>query len=224
MPLLPGPIRRGLAALHRPIYESRLRELTRRIVPHLRPSDAVLDVGCGVGVLSSSLLQHPDCPQGVRIEGLERAPRGGEPIPVHSYGGGEFPFEDNAYDIVILADVLHHDANPDRLLRECVRVASRLLIVKDHQVRGVAAQRRIAFMDWAANAPYGVPCLYRYNRPAEWAELPGRLGVRTEQEATSMNLYPPIVNAVFGRGLQYFAIYGTGEAARHTPDEASEAI
>lgn len=192
-----------MRAMHKPIYESRKAELVRRILPHLRAGDRVLDVGCGNGTLGEAIMRAPGCPAGVVVEGLERVVRGGEPIKVHAYDGVVMPVGDGSYDAVIVADVLHHEPDPDRLLRECRRVSRRLVIVKDHQVAGPLAQQRISVMDWAANAPYGVPCLYRYNTPAQWRELPGRLDMRAVDEATSMDLYPAGWNLVFGRRLQY---------------------
>lgn len=218
-----GALRSILGLMHRPVYEARLRELVRRIVPHLRPGDRVLDVGCGSGALGRALLDAAGSPEGLVVEGLERSPRGGESITVHAYpdgggggGGGAgrwIPFDDAAYDVVIVADVLHHEAAPDRLLSQCARVAGRLLIIKDHQLCGPMARWRVSFMDWAANAPYGVACLYRYNTPEQWRRARGSLGMELIEELGSMNLYPPVVNLVFGRRLQYFAVLGRADTS-----------
>jgi hypothetical protein len=102
--------------------------------------------------------------------------------------------------------VLHHENEPHGLIDECVRVASRLLVLKDHKVDGPLAQQRVSLIDWAANAPYAVPCLYRYNTLGQWREWHGRHGLTVEREAVSMRLYPPVVNVLFGRRLQYFAV------------------
>lgn len=210
-----GAIGSLMKAAHAPIYASRLRVLVRAIVPHLRPGDRLLDVGCGVGTLAKAITDDPACPEGVRAEGLESHPRGGEPIPVTAYDGGRFPFDDGSFDMVTIADVLHHDHDPDRLLRECVRVSRRFVIVKDHQIKGAMAQKRVSLIDWAANAPHGVPCLYQYKTPMQWSATPGALGVDLVHEHRSMNLYPPLVNMLFGRSLQYMAVYavkpGAGE-------------
>ena len=132
--------------------------------------------------------------------------------------GRTIPMEDGAYDVVILADVLHHEDDPDRLLAECVRVSRRLLIVKDHQEAGPLAHARISLIDWAANAPYGVRCLYRYNTPAGWEDLWRRLGLRVVEERRAMDLYPPVVNLAFGRRLQYLAVLEVREPAGVTAD------
>lgn len=211
-----------MGAAHRPVYESRLRELVRRITPRLHAGDRVLDVGCGEGTLGAAILRSPSCPQGVQVEGLERFARGGEPIPVTAYEGGRAPFEDGTFDVVIIADVLHHEEDPDALLRECGRLARRLVILKDHQIAGPLAKARISLIDWAANAPYGVRCLFRYNTPAQWAETHRRLGFGVTGELRSMRLYPPIVNLLFGRRLQYMAFLAPPNAPKGAADRRAE--
>lgn len=200
-----NPINKLMHAMHRPVYEARLRELVRVITPLLRAGDSVLDVGCGVGTLGQALLEAPGRPEGLEVRGLERVKRGGEPIEVLEYDGGDIPLGDNSCDVVILADVLHHEPDFDKLLGECVRVSRRLVLIKDHTVQGPLAQQRISLIDWAANAPYGVPCLYRYHTPAEWSSIHSRFALEPVEEMTRMNLYPPVVNLLFGRRLQYFA-------------------
>lgn len=193
--------------LHRPVYESRLRVLTGAILPHLQPGDSVLDVGCGNGQLGAALRDHAEAPADLDVRGLERVQRGGEAIPVTAYDGHTIPLDDDAVDVVILADVLHHETDEDRLLSECLRVTRRLLIIKDHKPDGLLAQQRIALIDWAANAPYGVPCLYRYHTLAEWRQLAADHGVTLAAEQTAIDLYPPGYNLLFGRKLQFLAVW-----------------
>jgi SAM-dependent methyltransferase len=205
--------------LHRPVYRARLEELRRRVVPFLEPADRVLDVGCGYGELGKILAEAAD----VRLEGLERAPRPDALVPVTAYDGGRIPFPDHSFDVVILADVLHHEEEPERLLAECIRVARRLLVIKDHKADTRFQHLRVSFMDWAANAPYAVPCLYRYNSGAAWRAQLRRLGHPVLLELDAIDLYPRGVNLVFGRRLQYMAVIDVRPPAP-APASAGETV
>ena len=194
-----------LRSLHRPIYSHRQNVLVHMIGPHLKPGDRVLDAGCGFGHLGRALMDaFPD----VRVEGVENVRREGELIPVTAYEGARMPWDDGVFDVVILADVLHHDVNPQRLLAEAVRVSRRLVIIKDHLREGFLAQKRISFLDWAANAGYQVPCTYRYNNLAEWRQAITGVGSKFVEERTSINVYPPPFNTFLGGGLHYWAVFG----------------
>lgn len=194
-----------MRTMHEPVYAARLRALADAIVPFLRANDRVLDVGCGNGRLGAAVRDHEAAPAGLAVEGLERAPRGDEAVAVTAYAGGPMPFDNKAFDVVTVADVLHHEADDDGLLRECGRVARRLVIVKDHLLGGPLAQSRISLIDWAANAPHGVACLYRYYTVTQWRAKLAAVGLEIEHERLGMRLYPPVVETLFGGRLHYFA-------------------
>ncbi len=213
--------------LHKPVYESRLRGLVSAVGPMLRTGDRVLDVGCGNGTLGRALM---DAQPGLEVEGLERVPRGGEAIAVSAYDGGRFPFDDRVFDVVMIADVLHHERDPVALLRECARVARRGVFIKDHKTDGPGwslPHTRISLMDWAANAPYGVPCLYDYPTQAGWRARMLEAGLVLEREWTAMSLYPLPYRWVFTGQLQYAAWCGVRGGGGHgggRPDASSEAL
>jgi ubiquinone/menaquinone biosynthesis C-methylase UbiE len=196
-----------LSRLHAPVYRRRLSILSELLLTHLRDKDRVLDVGCGSGQLGAEL-QKQSAKRMMKIDvcGLERFPRGCEPIAVTEYDGSRFPFPNVTFDMVIVADVLHHEEQPDALIRECVRVSKRLVVIKDHQLSGPLAKVRVSFIDWAANAPYGVECLYRYNTPAQWSAFLHKAELTPMGIYSSINLYPFGLNLVFGRRLQYLAV------------------
>lgn len=211
--------KRVMAWLHAFVYERRLRELVRSITPHLHEGDVVLDVGCGSGALGKAIMNSQVRPQGVRVQGLERVRHTAELIEIHRYDGVAFPYADKTYDVLILADVLHHESDCDGLLRECIRVTRRLIIIKDHQVQGLLSQQRISLLDWAANHPYGVACIYKYKTPAEWTDFHRRHGLAVIEELSSMRLYPCVLNSLFGGRLQYFLVAQVPEYETRRPQQ-----
>jgi ubiquinone/menaquinone biosynthesis C-methylase UbiE len=140
---------------------------------------------------------------------LEKRRRADQLPAVRFYDGQKIPYPDNAFDVVILADVLHHARAPRNLIHECSRVARRVLIIKDHKVDGFLARQRISLMDWASNVQYGIPCLYRYNTLKEWKKWIGQLDLKIEREVDSMKLYPSVMNFFFGGRIQYMAVLRT---------------
>jgi SAM-dependent methyltransferase len=195
--------------LHAPIYKRRIEELVHQITPHLQQGDLILDVGCGFGALGRAILDSPLSPHDIEVFGLERLKRDVELIPVEVYDGLRIPRADDSVDVVVLADVLHHERDPHPLIAECHRVSRRLLIIKDHKLEGFLAKPRVQLIDWAANVPYGMPSFYRYNTLREWREWIDRHGVTVVRELVTMRLYPPLLNLLFGRRLQYFVVLAT---------------
>jgi ubiquinone/menaquinone biosynthesis C-methylase UbiE len=195
-------------------YQPRLEALVSTFAPKLQTGDRVLDVGCGQGMLGAALAARVP---GIHVEGIETYPRGGEPIRVTKYDGKAFPFDDNAFDVVIIADVLHHDTQPIEVLRECARVAGRLVIIKDHLRGGWWSQSRISLLDWLANAPHGVPCLYKYWSLAEWGVMQRSAGLETESQITSMRLYHWLLEPIFGGALHIVTFARPLGTKRPTP-------
>ena len=191
-----------LRKLHAPVYERRQRALLRLIGGCLTSGESLLDIGCGSGTLSGALAR--EC--GLEARGLETHPRKQCVIPVDPYDGETIPHDDNSFDNVLLADVLHHEEQPLRLLEEACRVAAKSVIVKDHKTGPILAWPRISLIDWAANAGYGVRCLYRYPDLREWHDLFQKSGLSIHEEHKSLDIYPFFLNALFGRQLQYLAV------------------
>ena len=198
--------KRLMARLHRSVYASRIRGLAERVSAVLQPGDQVLDVGCGIGALGRAIIDSPLSPPDVGVLGLERIRRGNELIHVDEYDGQKIPHPDNSFDVVILADVLHHEANPNRLLAECMRISRRLIVIKDHKPDGLFGYRRICLLDWAANDPYAVPCLYRYQTLSEWRKMFAEHHLKIDHEWTRLRLYPFPYWLFFTDRLQYMAV------------------
>lgn len=188
---------------HTLAYEPRITAMVAMLSPYLSPADRVLDVGCGGGALGVALISNIPS---LRVEGIETRPRGGEPIPIHHYNGHVLPFENGIFDVVIIADVLHHASDPVAVLKECARVANKMVIIKDHLRYGWFSWLRICVLDWAANAPHGVPCLYEYWSELEWRRMFEQAGLQLQSMRTPLKLYHWSLEFIFGGNLNFIAV------------------
>ncbi len=110
-----------LAALNALTNEPFLRYLD------LRVTDAVLEVGSGLGILAREAAQRTPLGEvwGIEHSGaqLARAPR--DQVNLHFLQGDahHLPFDENRFDVVYCRYLLEHVADPQRVVREMRRVA-----------------------------------------------------------------------------------------------------
>ncbi len=179
--------------LHSPVYKSRMKGLGKVIIPHLQENFKVLDVGCGFGEFSNFIINNEETKKGVNIIGVEKLVRPNSLIKVEQMVTNKLPFDNNSFDCVMLLDVLHHEQDWSNLLNECIRVSKNLVIIKDHQVTSKLSYYRICFLDWLANKPYGILCLYRYFKADQWRKIFESKNMKIIQEELTLKIYPPIL-------------------------------
>jgi len=99
------------------------------LLPHLRPDDAVLDVGCGPGTITVGLARRAGRVVGVDMsaemvgESSDLAAREGVANVSFEAGSAyELPFDGGGFDVVYAHQVLQHLADPVAALREFRRV------------------------------------------------------------------------------------------------------
>lgn len=109
-----------------PLYlEASTRETIKRL--NLQPTDRLLDVGCGTGILLHQLSEiHPvDLLFGVDPvdEMLEVARRRLSPsISLYKAWAEALPFESEQFDVVVSCNMFHFIREPAKVLREIKRV------------------------------------------------------------------------------------------------------
>ena len=136
--------RGGIEWIVRLVGARRLRFITK----HLPRGAAVLDIGCGRGVLLKDLADR-----GYRVYGTERSPdasRGADPRAVIRYGETlrEIKFEADLFDQVIVWHVFEHLLDPVETLREIHRIlkpgGSVIIAVPNYS----SWQARLSGADW----------------------------------------------------------------------------
>ena len=184
------------------IYQRRIRAISMAIAP-LLPQGLVLDVGCGNGEFGAYIMALR---KDVRIIGVEVMLRPSSAIPVVLYDGGELPLKDKSVSGVIIADTLHHTHQPDKVMRECLRVAREAVVVKDHFYENEFQKSILRLLDLGGNVAHGVPSIYNYFKREQWAamlnELDGREVYRSEEVDGQ---YPGFFQPILGRGIQFIS-------------------
>lgn len=150
------------------IAQLRTRRLPARLSPHVPRGGSVLDVGSGNGEIASLLLKMGSA---AAIHGVDVLAHPNPLIPTLTFDGEHLPYEDGAFDLVTLIDVLHHTFHPERLLAEAVRVSRGRVLVKDHYWTSALDRWILILSDFVGNQPYGVSLPYAFLRMEQWARL-----------------------------------------------------
>lgn len=190
-------------AHERLVYGRRIEVLARHLADVLPREAAVLDVGSGDGFLAKRVTSARS---DLRMFGVDVLVRPRTHIPVRPFDGSRLPFADDAFDVVMLIDVLHHAADQGALFRESVRVARNTVVIKDHNADGFMARPTLRLMDWVGNARHGVALPYSYWGSERWRETFGKHGLRIALMREDLGLYPWPASLLFDRRLHFLAV------------------
>ena len=102
------------------------------LLPHIKPTDAILDVGCGPGTITADLAAL--VPQGsvIGVDAIDSVldqaksfakSRNLTNVTFQAVDANNLPFPDDAFDIVFCHQVLQHVKDPVGILHEMRRVA-----------------------------------------------------------------------------------------------------
>ncbi len=184
------------------IFGRRVNVLTAALAERLPRNARVLDVGCGDGSVDRLIGERrPD----LAIEGIDVLVRDAAQIRVTAFDGTTIPFPDNSFDAVMLVDVLHHTHDPQILLAEAKRVARDTVVLKDHNMDGVLAEKTLRFMDWIGNARHGVALPYNYWPEWKWRRTFDSMGLSVSAWSSAIGLYPWPISLIFERSLHFVA-------------------
>jgi SAM-dependent methyltransferase len=122
---------------------------------------------------------------------------------VQPFDGLSIPLGDGETDVVMLMDVLHHAADPHKLLGEAARVASQAIVIKDVTPLGLLAHPTLRFMDWIGNARHGVPLPYDFWPQGKWRRAFAAAGLSVDATRRRLGLYPFPGNLLFERRMHF---------------------
>ena len=185
------------------VHQRRVRILAGHFAAMIPPDASLLDIGCGDGRLAQQMMiQRPN----VTITGVDTIVRPDALITVQAFDGVHLPFAQATFDFVLLADVLHHTADPLVLLREAARVARHGILIKDHLASCPLDRAIPSFMDWIGNARHGVTLKYNYATYEQWYKFFNELHMTPSNWQTQLNLYPMPASLLFDRRLHFVTL------------------
>ncbi|MCA9371997.1 class I SAM-dependent methyltransferase [Candidatus Woesebacteria bacterium] len=111
------------------VFPLRWNYLVAYLSPYLQNATDVLDLGASCGRLANELSKK--FPK-IHFVGVDTHVQPKTFIPIKKYDGKKIPFPDNSFDCVMIIDVLHHDKNPEHILKEAKRVSRKYILIKDH--------------------------------------------------------------------------------------------
>lgn len=163
-----------------PLLDWRARRVATQVARYLRAPANVLDFGSGNGLICNYVRQMT----GADIVGVDMVPYAAAPIPMILYDGVTIPFAAATFDVVMSLFVLHHCADPDASLTECIRVAKDRLIIVEDVYDGRLSKAVLEIDDWLANrietTTVNVP--FNFRTVAEWHAVFAAHGLDLEVE------------------------------------------
>ena len=134
-----------------------LRALGRLVAP--LGVGSALDVGCGEGLVLKSLKEHLEQAACAAIDldpiEVEDATRNLPWCNVHVGSAYALPFGDASFELVMCCEVLEHVDDPEQVLKELTRVASKYVLLsvpREPFWRGMNMLRGAYWKDWG-NTP-----------------------------------------------------------------------
>jgi SAM-dependent methyltransferase len=97
---------------------------------------SVTDIGCGDAASTVRLWDRGEptmmsaLDPAIKAVVAGKARAQGRPIHFVVANGQHLPYADDAFDVAILEGILHHDKNPEVIIREALRVAREILVLE----------------------------------------------------------------------------------------------
>lgn len=148
-----------------PVLNRWVENKINKFIHFIPLENKILDVGSGSCLITKKLKERGYNIVAIDVKNLSVVQ---DIIPI-VYDGKKLPFDDAAFDTVLLLTVLHHSENPRELILESKRVAKELIIIEDTygtKIQKLATQ----FVDLIVNFGHS-KMTYQNKSEKEWERL-----------------------------------------------------
>jgi ubiquinone/menaquinone biosynthesis C-methylase UbiE len=171
------------------IYRSKL--IISAYEGYLLPSDKVLDIGCGNGVVTDELRRRFGC----AVTGTDILDYRKRDFPFKKMEDPlKLPFSDGEFDVSMLNDALHHCDDQRKILNEALRVSRSVLLFEMEPT--LSAKIVEVLINQIHNPAMNIP--FNIRTFGEWQRLFNDMGIRFESRRVKRpSILYPFVNFVF---------------------------
>lgn len=155
------------------IKKAKIKE--ERLFKFYNKNDQILDIGSGNCALNL-LTQEA----GFKIKGLDITNKSvfSEVNPV-VYDGEKFPFKDDEFEISQLITVLHHIKDPEKTIKEAIRVSKKIIVMED--IYSNIFQKYITFIADSINNWEFVGHPHTNKTDNQWREIFDKYNLKIEK-------------------------------------------
>jgi ubiquinone/menaquinone biosynthesis C-methylase UbiE len=160
--------------------KKRSEDILAEILPLLKKTETILDLGSGTGHTAHELLK-----KGFKVTCVDYSDMNvfDDTKPIR-YDGINLPFKDNSFDTVLLVTVLHHTPDPVRIIREASRVAKKIIIMED-TYNNIFQKYAVFVMDSIGNMEFvGHPHTNKTDR--QWQKIFKKMGLKIKSKKKRM--------------------------------------
>lgn len=161
--------------LYKRLKERDSRRKFKILKPYLLDGEKILDFGCGDLGLSNQIAKNFKKTNivGVDVILLKKIFNKNKRIKFVRYDGRRLPFKNNSFDTLISFYVLHHCDDPESIIKECIRVVKKRLIVVESIPHKNHELPFMKFFDWFFNVIKFdmTPLPYRFYKLSKWRRI-----------------------------------------------------
>jgi SAM-dependent methyltransferase len=150
----------------------RENEVGRRVAPHLRPGERILDYGAGTGRISGWLAERTGV-QPTLTDLIPYSNRRPDLPFVRMHDPFHVPLEDRSFDAVLLLFVLHHNRYEEqgKVVADAIRLARRRLIVLEDTPNSRIDWMWNVLWDRVLNLRHATPTPFAFRSVDEWTAV-----------------------------------------------------
>jgi len=149
--------RKRFASIHQSHQEKETERRIGDVGAFVSPGDSLLDIGCGNGQFGEAMARA----FGADVRGVDVVNYANSDIPIGIYDGVSLPFEDDSFDVIVMAMMLHHVEHQEELFDEAIRCSRRALIIYEDTYFSSWQRLAVVWNDFYSNMVYGVIKIYK---------------------------------------------------------------